>query len=78
MGFCTDEQYEWFLREVPTFERMLVNDGIILLKYWFSVSDEEQQRRFQSRLRTPPSNGSSARWIWNPSGGTWTTREPRT
>jgi len=53
MGFCTDEQYERFLRQVPTFERMLVNDGIILLKYWFSVSDEEQQRRFQRRLEDP-------------------------
>jgi polyphosphate kinase len=53
MDFCTDEQYERFLSQVPTFERMLVNDGIILLKYWFSVSDDEQQRRFQRRLEDP-------------------------
>jgi polyphosphate kinase 2 len=58
MGFCTDEQYERFLSQVPTFERMLVNDGIILLKYWFSVSDDEQQRRFRGAWRTPPSNGA--------------------
>ena len=53
LGYCTREQYELFLRQVPVFERMLVDDGIILLKYWFSVSDEEQQRRFTSRLTDP-------------------------
>lgn len=53
MGFCTDEEYSEFLRSCPEFERMLVRSGIILIKYWFSVSDEEQERRFQSRLREP-------------------------
>jgi polyphosphate kinase len=53
MGFCTEQQYREFLRSCPQFERMLVRSGIIILKYWFSVSDEEQERRFQSRLQTP-------------------------
>ena len=53
MGFCTEEEYREFLRSCPEFERMLVRSGIILIKYWFSVSDEEQEKRFQSRLREP-------------------------
>ena len=53
MGFCTDEEYQEFLRSCPEFERMLVRSGITLIKYWFSVSDEEQERRFQSRLEEP-------------------------
>jgi polyphosphate kinase 2 len=53
MGFCTAEEHARFLRQTPIFERMLVEDGIILLKYWFSVSDEEQERRFQSRTDDP-------------------------
>ncbi len=53
MGFCTEDQYWEFLRSCPQFERMLVRSGIIVLKYWFSVSDEEQERRFQSRLTSP-------------------------
>ena len=53
LGYCTNEEYERFLRQVPVVERLLVEDGIILLKYWFSVSDEEQQRRFESRLNDP-------------------------
>ncbi|MEL7233407.1 MAG: polyphosphate kinase 2 [Chloroflexota bacterium] len=53
MGFCTDAEYWDFLRAAPQFERMLVNSGIILLKYWLSVSDEEQERRFQSRAQDP-------------------------
>lgn len=53
LGYCTPEQYELFLRQVPVVERMLVDDGIILLKYWFSVSDEEQEKRFKSRLKDP-------------------------
>ncbi len=53
MGFCTDDQYREFLRSCPQFERMLVRSGIVVLKYWFSVSDEEQERRFQSRLTNP-------------------------
>jgi len=53
MGFCTEEEYREFLRSCPEFERMLVRSGIILIKYWFSVSDEEQERRFQARLEQP-------------------------
>ena len=53
MDFCTREEYLEFARSVPEFERMLVRSGIILLKYWFSVSDEEQEKRFQKRLTNP-------------------------
>jgi polyphosphate kinase 2 len=53
MGFCTKEEYGRFLHQCPIYERMLVEDGILLRKYWFSVSDEEQQRRFKSRLGDP-------------------------
>jgi len=53
MGFCTDEEYEEFLRSCPEFERMLVRSGIILNKYWFSVSDEVQEKRFQARNHDP-------------------------
>jgi polyphosphate kinase 2 len=53
MGFCTDEEYREFLRACPEFERMLVRSGIILIKYWLSVSDEEQERRFQARIHDP-------------------------
>jgi polyphosphate kinase len=49
MGFCTENQYQEFMQTCPEFERMLVRSGIVLLKYWFSVSDDEQERRFQSR-----------------------------
>ncbi len=57
MGFCTDDQYWEFLRSCPNFERMLIRSGMILIKYWFSVSEEEQEKRFQSRLHDP-----SKRW----------------
>lgn len=53
MGFCTDEEYHEFMRSCPEFERMLVRSGILLIKYWFSVSDEEQERRFQARVHDP-------------------------
>jgi polyphosphate kinase len=53
MGFCSDAEYREFLRACPEFERMLVRDGIILRKYWFSVSDVEQERRFQQRSKDP-------------------------
>jgi len=53
MGFCSDEEYREFLRSCPEFERMLVRSGIILIKYWFSVSDDEQERRFQGRIYHP-------------------------
>ena len=61
MGFCTDEEYQEFLRSCPEFERMLVRNGIVLIKYWFSVSDEEQERRFQARLTDP-----TKRWKLSP------------
>jgi polyphosphate kinase 2 (PPK2 family) len=53
MGFCTKAEYSRFLHQCPIFERMLVEDGILLRKYWFSVSDDEQQRRFRARLDDP-------------------------
>jgi polyphosphate kinase 2 len=53
MGFCTEEEYREFRRSVPEFERMLIRSGILLIKYWFSVGDDEQERRFQARLADP-------------------------
>ncbi|ARE38727.1 UDP-galactose-lipid carrier transferase [Rhodovulum sp. P5] len=53
MGFATEDQVEAFFRDVPEFERMLVRSGIILIKYWFSITDEEQQMRFQMRIHDP-------------------------
>ena len=61
MGFCDDEEYKEFMRSCPEFERMLVRSGIQLIKYWFSVSDEEQERRFQARLTDP-----TKRWKLSP------------
>ncbi len=61
MGFCTEAEYQEFLRSTPEFERMLMRSGIVLIKYWFSVSDEEQERRFQARL-----DDSSKRWKLSP------------
>ena len=61
MGFCNEAQYQEFLQTCPEFERMLVRSGIVLLKYWFSVSDEEQERRFQSRTTDP-----ARRWKLSP------------
>jgi polyphosphate kinase 2 len=61
MGFATEEQYQEFLRACPLFEEMLIRDGIVLVKYWFSVSDEEQERRFQARLADP-----AKRWKLSP------------
>ncbi|MFD2348491.1 polyphosphate kinase 2 [Nonomuraea ferruginea] len=53
MGFCTEEEHSRFLHQCPIFERLLVEDGILLRKYWFSVSDAEQERRFRKRLEDP-------------------------
>ena len=53
MGFCTPEEHTRFLRQTPIFEQMLIDDGILLRKYWFSVSDDEQLRRFRSRMNDP-------------------------
>ena len=61
MGFCTESEYQEFLRSVPEFERMLVRSGILLLKYWFSVSDDEQEKRFQARIDNP-----AKRWKLSP------------
>ncbi|MBE0687264.1 MAG: polyphosphate kinase 2 [Anaerolineaceae bacterium] len=61
MGFCTEVEYQEFLRSVPEFERMLVRSGIILIKYWFSVSDEEQEKRFEDRIKDP-----TKRWKLSP------------
>jgi polyphosphate kinase len=61
MGFCTDEEYSEFLRSVPEFERMLVRSGTVLIKYWFSVSDKEQELRFQARIKDP-----TKRWKLSP------------
>jgi polyphosphate kinase len=61
MGFCTEEEYIEFLRSCPEYERMLIRSGIVLIKYWFSVSDEEQEARFQARLKDP-----TKRWKLSP------------
>uniref|UniRef100_UPI004047F9A7 polyphosphate kinase 2 n=1 Tax=Polynucleobacter sp. TaxID=2029855 RepID=UPI004047F9A7 len=53
MGFCTDDEYEEFLRTVPELERMMIRSGVILIKYWFSISDEEQYNRFMMRIHDP-------------------------
>jgi polyphosphate kinase len=53
MGFCTPEEYRRFLQQCPIYERLLIDDGILLRKYWFSVSDAEQERRFRARLNDP-------------------------
>ncbi len=53
MGFCTEDEYREFLRATPLFEEMLVRSGIVLIKYWFSVNDEEQERRFRDRMKNP-------------------------
>jgi polyphosphate kinase 2 len=61
MGFCTEEQYREFFISCPEFEQMLMRSGIILIKYWFSVSDEEQEERFQARINDP-----AKRWKFSP------------
>ncbi|HNT74960.1 MAG TPA: polyphosphate kinase 2 [Anaerolineae bacterium] len=61
MNFCTEDEYREFLRSCPEFERMLIRSGVTLVKYWFSVSDEEQERRFQARLDDP-----TKRWKLSP------------
>ncbi len=71
MGFCTDAEYKEFMRSCPEFERMIIRSGILLIKYWFSVSDEEQERRFQARIVSPTKRWklspmdleSRARWV---------------
>src|ERR1700755_746341 len=61
MGFCTDDEYREFLHSCPLFEEMLIHSGVVLVKYWFSVSDEEQERRFKGRIADP-----EKRWKLSP------------
>ena len=61
MGFCNEQQYEKFMRQVTEFEHMLYEDGIVIIKFWFSISKEEQLRRFTSRLENP-----LKRWKFSP------------
>ncbi len=61
MGFCTPEEYKEFMTSCPQFEEMLIKSGIIIIKYWFSVNDEEQEKRFQARLKNP-----TKRWKLSP------------
>lgn len=61
MGYCSNDEYEEFLRSCPEFERMLIRSGIVLVKYWFSVSDHEQEKRFQERIKDP-----TKRWKISP------------
>jgi polyphosphate kinase 2 (PPK2 family) len=61
MGFCAEPEYQEFLRSCPQFERMLIRSGVAVIKYWFSVSDEEQERRFQARAADP-----KRRWKLSP------------
>ena len=71
MGFCTEDEYREFLNSTPSFEEMLIRSGIILVKYWFSVSDDEQERRFQARIKdrtkrwklSPMDLQARARWV---------------
>ncbi len=71
MGFCTDDEYDEFLHSCPDFERMIIRSGIILIKFWFSVSDEEQKKRFAERISHPEKRWklspmdleSRARWV---------------
>ncbi len=61
MGFCNEEEYQCFLKNTPAFEQMLMDSGIVLIKYWFSVSDEEQEKRFEDRMNDP-----TKRWKLSP------------
>ena len=78
MGFCTQEEYTEFLRSCPEFERMLVRSGIILLKYWFSVSDEEQERRFHERAGDPARRWKLSEMDIQSRESGWSSRRPRT
>jgi polyphosphate kinase 2 len=61
MGFCSEEEYQEFMRSTPSFERILMRSGLILIKYWLSISDEEQERRFKARIEDP-----SKQWKLSP------------
>ena len=64
MGFCTKEQYETFMKEVPSFERNLLSEDIILFKFWLNVTRGEQKRRFRQRRKDPLKQWNSLRSIW--------------
>ena len=66
MGFCTYDEYNEFMRSCPQFETMIQRSGIILIKYWFSVSDREQENAFKTASKTPPNAGKLVRWISKP------------
>jgi Polyphosphate kinase 2 (PPK2) len=78
MGFCTPQERALFLRQTPIFEQMLIEDGILLRKYWFSVSDDDQLRRFTARRNALSGNGNSAQWTWNRCTGGRTTHALKT
>jgi len=78
MGFCTPDEYRRFLHQCPIFERLLVEDGILLRKYWFSVSAAEQERRFRRRLEDPMRRWKLSTSTWSRSAAGRTTRGPRT
>ncbi len=71
MGYCTPDEHRKFLHQAPIFERMLIEDGIILRKYWFSISDSEQTKRFESRLKDP-----MRRWKFSPTDPEFDHRKP--
>ena len=77
MGFCTEADVEEFFRSVPEFERMLVRSGIILIKYWFSITDEEQHFRFTMRIHDPLKQWKLARWTWSRAAAGSNTPRPR-
>jgi polyphosphate kinase len=77
MGFCTDAEYNEFLRACPEFERMLVRSGIILIKYWFSVSNEEQEKRFKDRIDDPTKRWKLSPMDWVLARIGWNTRLPK-
>jgi polyphosphate kinase 2 (PPK2 family) len=64
-GFCTDEEYERFLKVCPAWERDFIDAGVTLIKYWFEISQEEQTRRFSERINDPRKTGSLAPWTWS-------------
>jgi polyphosphate kinase 2 len=77
MGFCSKDDVEEFFRSVPEFERMLIRSGIILIKYWFSITDEEQQFRFNMRIEDPLKQWKLSPWTWNRAAAGRTTPPPR-
>lgn len=77
MGFCHEREYEEFFRTVPDFERMLVRSGIQVIKYWFSISDDEQYLRFMGRIHDPLKQWKLSPWILSHAGAGNSTPKPR-